>query len=210
MGHGRCQRCQRCPRQAEFRSVNNSAHVICRRQTRDQDERSHLLPGHRGGLLRPPEECAQSKWARVRAWVQFVSVCHRKHHPAHLFYHRVPSSITVSPSHPSPVLSLFLPPPLLTSQTAKEPQPVADLQCEDPRSSVLHGGAVAGGHANLDGCGGDGRGGTHAFHGLSDSVCARDESLLSHDTASVYTSRGVCSLQAGPPKKHYSVVVTHN
>lgn len=62
-----------------FRSVNNSAHVICRRQTRDQDERSHLLPGHRGGLLRPPEECAQSKSARVRAWVQFFSVCHRKH-----------------------------------------------------------------------------------------------------------------------------------
>lgn len=39
----------------------------------------------------------------------------------------------------------------------KEPQPIADLQCEDSRSSVLHGGTVARGHAHLDGCGGDGR-----------------------------------------------------
>lgn len=54
----------------------------------------------------------------------------------------------------TPVCPFFSPPPLLYSVLfdfflkndihfhTQEPQPLADLQCEDPRSGVLHGGSV--------------------------------------------------------------------
>lgn len=88
--------------------------------------------------------------------------------------HLLSLSICLPPAYAPPHLS---PPPysiiLLFSQKyihfrTKEPQPLADLQCEDPWSGVLHGGSVTWGHAYLDGCYCYGRWGTHAFHGVTD------------------------------------------
>lgn len=42
-------------------SKKGCAFILCCRQTRDQDERSHILPSHRGGLLWPLKECTQSE-----------------------------------------------------------------------------------------------------------------------------------------------------
>lgn len=39
------------------------------RQTRDQDERRHLLPSHRGGVLWPFKECTQSESVYMRVFV---------------------------------------------------------------------------------------------------------------------------------------------
>lgn len=49
-------------------SINSSVYILCCRQTWDQDERSHLLPSHRGGVLWPFKECAQSKSVYMCAW----------------------------------------------------------------------------------------------------------------------------------------------
>lgn len=165
------------------RSINSSVYVLCCRQTRDQDERSHLLPSHRGGVLWPFKECTQSKSVYVHVcaclWFLacgiiytcpiFVEYCW------HLFILCFSPSIHLFPSHAcvtSP-LSLLFSLISLSSQNhihfrTREPQPFADLQCEDPRSGVLHGGSVAWGYAYLDGCYGYRCWRTHAFHGVTD------------------------------------------
>lgn len=131
------------------------------RQTRDQDERRHLLPSHRGGVLWPFKECTQSESVYMRVCVSVA------------FYHVALYSIDTC-------LSFFSPPPLLYSVLfdfflkndihlhTQEPQPLADLQCEDPRSGVLHGGSVPWSHAYLDGCYCNRCWRTHALHGLTE------------------------------------------
>lgn len=87
-----------------------------------------------------------------------------------------PSFCLLPPTHastrPSPLCSLsfhfFLNPQNDTHFLTQEPQPLADVQREDPRSGVLHGGSVPRGHAYLDGCYCHGCWRTHAFHGVAD------------------------------------------
>lgn len=104
-----------------------------------------------------------TKWVPLHACV-CVSVA---------FYHVALYSIDTC-------LSFFSPPPLLYSVLfdfflkndihfhTQEPQPLADLQCEDPRSGVLHGGSVPWSHAYLDGCYCNRCWRTHALHGLTE------------------------------------------
>lgn len=59
-------------------------------------------------------------------------------------------------------------PPLAVIAFPPEPQSVFDLLREDPRPPLLHGGAVSGGHEDLDGCHSNRRRGLHAVHELRD------------------------------------------
>lgn len=132
------------------------------RQTRDQDERRHLLPSHRGGVLWPFKECTQSESVYMRVFV----------YPWHFTtWH----CIVLTPVCPFFLLPLSFTLYYLTffskmtfTYTHKEPQPLADLQCEDPRSGVLHGGSVPWSHAYLDGCYCNRCWRTHALHGLTE------------------------------------------
>lgn len=162
-------------------------YVLCCRQTWDQDERSHLLPSHRRGLLRPFEERAQSKSSYVClcVWLLPCGLVHTKHHFLwiwwHLFVFSLSPSICLPPSHTCVTSPSIIPPTLsatislvflhfkLTS-TSQEPKPLADIQREDPRPCLLHGGSVPRGHENLDGryCHRCWR--THAFHGVTNRI----------------------------------------
>ena len=103
--------------------------------------------------------------------------CPHIHHEYcwHMFVFCFSPSICLSPSHTctssslsplSSIISLFS--STYFHYRTQEPQPLADVQCEDPRSCVLHGSSVPWGHANLDGCYCYGCWRTHAFHGVTD------------------------------------------
>lgn len=161
-------------------SLSSPVYILHCRQTRDQNERSHLLPSHRGGVLWPFKERTQSKsvYINVCACILACGLLYKclifAEHCWHLF--PFSPSIYLPPSHacttsPPSLLFSIISPFFLKNDThlyVQEPQPLADLQCEDPWSGVLHGGSVAWGHAYLDGCYGYGRWRTHAFHGVTD------------------------------------------
>lgn len=102
-------------------------------------------------------------------------------------------------------LLIFLPPVLHCSFHTKEPQPLSDIQREDPQSSVLHGGTVGRGHAYLDGGYSYGRWRTHAFHGIAELDHPRDKSLLAMTgkTCCVYTC-SICS------HKYFKIIYASN
>ena len=98
-------------------SLNSPVYILHCRQTRDQDERSHLLPSHRRGVLWPFKERAQGKSVYVNVCVPVCvflarGILHKclifAEHCWHLF--PFSPSIYLSPSHactPSPLSLLF-------------------------------------------------------------------------------------------------------
>ena len=64
------------------------------------------------------------------------------------------------------ILSLSVWPRYLSPTPSLEPKSLSNIQCEDSRPGVLHGGPVTRGHADLDGRHRHRGGGIHAVHGL--------------------------------------------